>query len=379
MKFAHISDLHLGIELNGYSLIEDQKYILTKIINILDEQKVDGVLIAGDVYDKGIASLEAIKLFENFLTRLIKKQYKVFIISGNHDTAERLTFGHKFMESSGIFFSNVYDGNIKKVTVSDDFGPVNVYLLPFVKPSAVRFYNPDEKIDDFTDAIRVILEKLQIDKSERNVILVHQNIQNAEHCDSEGAVYGGLDGINADLFLDFDYTALGHLHGPQFIGGENKIRYCGTPLKYSLSEKNHKKSVTIVELKEKGKSDILCCPLVPLRNVREIRGTFEQIVKEAESACEEKDDYVSIILTDEDEILNAFGSLKNIYPHIVQMTYDNKRTQNKQPLAQIQNVKALNPLELFDRFYENRNGLPMSDEQRLYMKELIEDIWEGKK
>ncbi len=377
MKFAHISDLHLGMELSSYSLIEDQKYILTKMIGIFEEEKVDGVLIAGDVYDRSVASIEAIRLFEDFLRRIVKKSMKIFVISGNHDAAERLSFGRDFMEESGLFFSKVYDGSVEKVSLEDEFGKINVYLLPFVRPASVRFYNPDEKIEDFDDALRLIIKNLKINTNERNICIAHQNIVSAEHCDSELPVFGGLDGISSEIFSEFDYAALGHIHSPQTLGKNKNVRYCGTPLKYSLSEKNHKKSVTIIEFREKGNQKIHTVPLESLRDVREEKGTFEEIMKRSEGySSGQKDDFVSIVLTDEDEVLNAYYKLKSVFPHILQMTYDNTRTRNSSVVSDIKTSKAMTPLEIFDRFYENRNGIVMSEEQRKYMSSLIDSIWE---
>lgn len=378
MKFAHISDLHLGINLKDFSLIEDQKFILKKILSVAEENKVDALLIAGDVYDKGVASLDAIRLFEDFLKKSVAKGFKVFVISGNHDTAERLVFGRDFMESSGIYFSRVYDGAIEPVVLEDGYGPVNIYLLPFLKPAMVRFYNEDKKIEGFNDAVETVINNLKVKADERNICVAHQNIVNAERCDSESIIFGGLDGVSSEIFDCFDYTALGHIHGPQTIGKKQRVRYCGTPLKYSLSEVNHKKSVTIVEMKDKGTVEISTVPLEPLRNVREIKGTFAQIIKDSDED-KNRDDYVSIVLLDEDEVINAFYTLKSVYPHLISMRYDNVRSRNTASIKELSGVKALDPLELFDMFYENRNGLPMKEDQKAYMKSLIEEIWEGEK
>ena len=378
VKFAHISDLHLGIELGSYSLLEDQKYILTKMTSIFEQEGVDGVIIAGDVYDRSVASIDSIRLLEDFLRGLVKKGLKVFIISGNHDAAERLSFGRDFMENSGIFFSRAYDGSVEKIVLEDSYGKINIHLLPFVRPATVRFYNPDEKIESFEDALRVAIKNMNVDTSERNICVAHQNIVSAEHCDSEIPVYGGLDGVSAELFSDFDYTALGHIHGPQTLGKNKNVRYCGTPLKYSLSEKNHRKSVTIIDCAEKGKLSFYTVDLEPLRDVREEKGLFEEIMKKAScETIERKDDFVSIILTDEDEVLNAYGKLKGVYPHILQMTYDNTRTRNSAVISDIARTESMSPLEIFDKFYENRNGISMNDEQKAYMSSLIESIWGG--
>lgn len=381
MRFAHVSDLHLGIELGSYSLIEDQKFILTKIINILDEQKVDALLIAGDVYDKGIASIEAIKLFEEFLKKLVKRNIKVFIISGNHDSAERLSFGRDFMENCGIYFSKIYEGKISPFTLEDSFGKINIFLLPFVRPGIVRHFHEDEKIESFNDAIRVAVKKMEIDPNERNICVAHQNIVGSEKCDSEMPVYGGLDGVEAEIFDDFDYVAIGHLHGPQTLGKKKNIRYCGTPLKYSASEKNQKKSVTIIDVNEKGNLEISTAPLVPMRNLREMKGTFDEIYHQAADIQDAgiKNDFVNVVLTDEDEFINAYYKLKTVIPSLLSMTYDNIRTRTSKSVSEIHASKSMTPLELLDKFYENRNGIPLSAEQKDYISSLIEEIWEESK
>lgn len=278
MKMIHLSDLHIGKRVNEYSMLEDQEYILTKIINIIDEEKPDGVIIAGDIYDKAVPSAEGVQLFDDFLVRLSKRKLKVFVISGNHDSPERIAFGGRLMTESGIFMSPVYDGDITPVTLEDEFRQLNVYMLPFTKPAIVRKITEDEEILTYTDALRAVTDKLNINTKERNILITHQFVTGADRTESEEISVGGTDNVDASVFDAFDYTALGHIHRPQNCKSE-KVRYCGTPLKYSFSEAGDKKSVTVVELKEKGNLTVRTAELVPLRDMHEIRGKYNDIMR----------------------------------------------------------------------------------------------------
>ena len=260
MKLIHLSDLHIGKRVNEVSMIEEQAYILNQILEAVDAEQPGAVLISGDVYDKSVPSAEAVTLFDDFLCRLADRKQQVFIISGNHDSAERLAFGGRLMEDRGIHLSPVYDGSISPITLTDEYGGVHFWLLPFLKPAHVKRFYPDAGLESYTDACRVAVEKMGIDTSERNVILVHQFVTGSATCDSEEISVGGTDNVDADVFADFDYVALGHIHGPQNIGSE-RIRYCGTPLKYSFSEAKHQKSITVVELGEKGGFALRTIPL----------------------------------------------------------------------------------------------------------------------
>ena len=250
MKFIHLSDLHIGKRVNEYSMLEDQEYILNQIIAIIDEQKPDGVIIAGDVYDKSVPSAEAVALFDDFLFELSKRNLYVFVISGNHDSPERIAFGGRLMEASRIYMSPVYDGTVSPVTLEDEYGKINVWMLPFVKPVHIRKFNEDAEISTYTDAMRIAIGNLNIDSNERNIMITHQFVTGAERTESEEISVGGTDNVDISVFENFDYTALGHIHRPQNCKSE-KVRYSGTPLKYSFSESKDNKSVTIVELKEK--------------------------------------------------------------------------------------------------------------------------------
>ena len=371
MKLIHLSDLHIGKRVNEISMIEDQEYILLQILQIIDEEKADAVLIAGDVYDKSIPSAEAVTLFDDFLCRLAKRKIPVLIISGNHDSPERLAFGNRLMEESGIFISPVYDGSVSTFTLSDVYGDMVFYLLPFLKPAHVKRYFPDAGIESYTDAIRTTVEHMGIDTGKRNVLLTHQFVTGASTCESEEISVGGSDNVDASVFADFDYVALGHIHGPQNIGS-NRIRYCGTPLKYSFSEEAHHKSVTVVNLGKKGELELQLRPLTPRHDLRSIRGSFAEI-----SVGPSSDDYLHIILTNEEDVPEAVGKLRLVYPNLMKLSYDNTRTRVNQVIDGAEDVQRKSPLELFDELYELQNNQPMSDEQRSFTQELIESIWEG--
>lgn len=375
----HLADLHLGKRVNGFSMMEDQEYILNRILEIMEEEQPDGLLIAGDVYDKTIPPAEAVRLMDDFLTAVAAKHVQVFLISGNHDSAERVAFGHQLMQGSGIWISPVYDGTIRHHTLEDRWGEVNIYLVPFLRPSVVRSFFPDVEIEDYTDALRTIIEDLQVDTSRRNVVLAHQFVTAAgalpETCDSEQLSVGGLDRVDGNVFSPFDYTALGHLHGPQRVGSET-IRYAGSPLKYSFSELHQKKSVTVAELREKGVTEIRQIPLQPRREMIELRGTFEEILEEARKKGEPQTDYYHMILTDETDVVDALSRLREYYPNIMLLDYDNRRTRSQKEVEQLDRVEERTPGELFAALYEQQNGQKMDSDRKEYLDGLIREIWE---
>ncbi len=375
MKLVHLSDLHIGKRVNEVSMIDDQAYILTQILHRIDEVAPDAVLISGDVYDKSVPPAEAVTLLDDFLCRLAKRNLQVFLIAGNHDSAERLAFGNRLMEQTGIHISPVYDGTVQSYTLQDEHGVVHFYLLPFVKPAHVRRYFPECGIESYTDAIRVAVENMQVDESCRNVLLTHQFVTGATTCESEEISVGGTDNVDAAVFAPFDYVALGHLHGPQNVGS-NRIRYCGTPLKYSFSEAEHYKSLTVVELGEKGEVRLETLPLQPRHDMRQIRGTFAQLTDQTFYGSTVTDDYLHIVLTDEEDVPEAMGRLRVIYPNMMKLSYDNTRTRKNQTIDGAADVKSKTPLELFEELYEKQNNQPMSDVQRAYTQELMESIWE---
>lgn len=375
MKFIHLSDLHIGKRVNEFSLYEDQNYILKKIIEIIDDQKPDAVLIAGDVYDKSIPSSEAVTLFDDFLYMLSKRDLQVFVISGNHDSPERLSFASRLIEKSGVHISPVYNGEIKPITIKDEFGNVNIYMLPFIKPSNVRRYF-DEEITSYTDAVGKAIEEMKIDNTQRNILVTHQFVTGSSRTESEEISVGGTDNVDVSVFKDFDYVALGHIHRAQNCTTE-KVRYCGTPLKYSFSEANDVKSVTIVELLQKGDLEISTVVLTPKHDMKEIKGTYDEIT--AKSFYEDttyQTDYIHITLTDEEDIPDAVGKLRTIYKNLMKLDYDNKRTRHSVQITGALDIEKTSPLKLFDDFYELQNNQPMNDEQRAFVNELIEKIWE---
>lgn len=375
MKLIHLSDLHLGKRVNGFSMLEDQSYILSQILEIVDTEKPDAVIIAGDVYDKSVPPAEAVELFDDFLCRLSRRNVQIFIISGNHDSPERIAFGGRLMVQSGIHVSPVYNGTVEPITLSDTYGAVDFYLLPFLKPTHVRRFFPEEEIITYTDAIRTAIQHMPIDLSRRNVLVTHQFVTGAVSCESEELSVGGSDNVDASVFDSFDYVALGHIHGPQRIARDT-LRYCGTPLKYSFSEANHKKSVTIVELGEKGAVTVRTIPLIPLRDLREIRGSYLEVTAKPFYEGTNTQDYLHITLTDEEDIPDALGKLRTIYPNLMKLEYDNRRTQNAAQVDGAQDVEKKSPLTLFEEFYELQNNQPMCPEQLEFTRSLMESIWE---
>ena len=375
MKLIHLSDLHLGKRVGEVSMLEDQAYILDRILDIVDGEGPDALLIAGDVYDKSVPSAEAVTLFDDFLCRLARRKLPVLVISGNHDSPERLAFGSRLMEGAGVHLSPVYDGNVKPITLTDEHGPVDFWLLPFLKPAHLRRFYPEETIDSYTDAVGAAIAHMNIDPSRRNVLLCHQFVTGAATCESEELIVGGTDNVDAAVFDGFDYVALGHLHGPQNVGS-SRIRYCGTPLKYSFSEASQYKSVTVAELGEKGDLTLHTVPLTPRHDMRVIQGTFAQLTAENSDAAGEREDYLHIILTDEEDVPEALGRLRLVYPNILKLSYDNTRTRTSQSVDRAQRVAQKSPLELFEELYETQNNQPMSQEQRDFAQRLIEQLRE---
>ena len=378
MKLLHLSDLHIGKRINEFSMLEDQEYILTKIINIIDEELPQGVLICGDVYDKSVPSAEAIALFDDFLVRLANRDLKIFVISGNHDSPERIAFGARLMSASGVYMSPVYSKDITPVTLMDKHGDINVYMLPFIKPAHVRASFPDEEILSYTDAVQIAIDHLNVDKDKRNILLAHQFVAGSERSDSEDISVGGSDNVTPSVFDDFDYVALGHIHKPQSITRET-IRYCGTPLKYSFSESGHKKSVTVVDIGEKGNIGIRTVPLIPKRDMVEIKGTYMELTSKSYYDNLNIEDYYHVTLTDEEGVPDAMNKLRVIYKNIMKLDYDNKRTRSGAIINSTSDVETKSPLMLVSEFYELQNNQPISDDQKNFVYTLIEKIWEGEK
>ena len=377
MKFLHISDLHLGKRVNEFSMTEDQKYILKQILYIGEQEQTDGVLLAGDIYDKPVPSAEAVQIFDWFLTGLADRGRKVFAVSGNHDSPERVAFGAQLMQGRGVYLSPVYEGDITGIPLQDQYGELSVYLLPFVKPALVRHAlenEPEARIpESYQDAVRIAVERMKIDVKKRNLLVAHQFVTGAGRCDSEEASVGGLDNVDGAVFDDFDYVALGHIHSPQSVGRES-IRYCGTPLKYSFSEAEQIKSVTVVEMGEKGNVRISTVPLVPLRDMRKIRGTYLEVTAKSFYRDFDREDYLQVTLTDEEDVPDALQKLRIIYPNLMRLAYDNSRTRQDREVEAALAVEQKSELELLGEFYELQNNQPMSGEQAAFAEALIREL-----
>ena len=376
MKFIHLSDLHLGIRVNEFSMTEDQRYILERIMGIIDHEKPDGIIIAGDIYDKTVPPAEAVAMFDDFISGIAKRNIHTFIISGNHDSAERISFGSRIMDAGGIHISPVYNGKVTPVVMEDGFGRVNIYMLPFLRPSSVRAFYPDEDTDSYSSAMETAVRHLEINTSERNILITHQFVTGALRSDSEEISVGGTDNVSVHIFSEFDYTALGHIHRPQNIGSE-RIRYCGTPLKYSFSEAGHRKSVTIAELGRKGELSVRTEELIPLRDMVELKGSYEELMNRSfYERTSYTEDYIHITLTDESDVPDAVSKLRMVYRNLMKMDYDNARTRRQNVISGAAEVKETDPVKLFGEFFEAQNNIPMSAEQAAFAEDIIKEAWE---
>mgnify|MGYP002795449363 FL=1 len=376
MRFLHTADLHIGKRVNEFSMLEDQEYILRQILKTADKEQVEAVLIAGDVYDKQVPSAEAVRLFDWFLTQLNSRKLPVFVIGGNHDSVERLSFGAQIMEESGVYLTQSYDGKVVPVRLEDEYGPVNFWMLPFLKPAMVKRFFSEQDIVTYQDALETVIGNMELNREERNLLIAHQFVTGAVTGGSEDSVevfVGGVENVDASVFADFDYVALGHIHRAQSAGGE-QIRYSGTPLKYSFSEIRHEKSVTIAELKEKGSLTVHQEPLKPLHDMREIRGSYEELVLRENYQGTDLEDYLHVILTDENDIPDVIGRLRSIYPNIMKLDYDNQRTRRNQELMKEEAAVEQSPMELLGQFFSQQNNQEMSPEQTEYARTLMETI-----
>ena len=379
MRFMHLSDLHLGKRINEFPMLEDQEYILSQILTLIDQEKPNGVIIAGDVYDRSVPGEDAVKLLDRFLTNLAQRHILVFMIYGNHDSAVKLSFASELISHSGIYIAPVYQGEVTPLEVKAGEELVRLYLLPFIKPVTVKALFPEEEINDYTDAVKAAISHMKIDPNVCNVLVAHQFVAGAERSESEECTVGGLDRVDPSVFAPFDYVALGHIHGPQHVGRDT-IRYCGTPLKYSFSEATQKKSVSIIDIETTAKRlQIRTVELKPLRDMRVIKGSFQDITSREYYEKTNTEDYLQITLTDEEEIPDAMAKLRMIYPNTMVIKYDNRRTRENRGLSKQVDLEHKSPLALFDEFYESQNNQRMSEKQREFMSVLIESIWEGNK
>ena len=378
MKLLHLADLHLGKRVNGFSMLEDQAYILDQLLALVDSQQPDCVLLCGDVYDKPVPPAEAVQLFDGFLSSLSRRGVQVMLISGNHDSPERLAFGGQLMAGSGVHVAPVYGGAVEPVTLEDAFGPVRFYLLPFLKPAHVRRFYPEAAIESYTDALHLAVAQMALDLAVRNVLLTHQFVTGAERAESEELNVGGADNVDAAVFAGFDYVALGHLHRPQRAGAET-IRSAGSPLSYSFSEAEQEKSAALVNLGPKGTVDVRLLPLHPLRGMKRLRGSYQALTRrDFYDGAPWRGDYLHITLTDETDVPDAIGKLRVIYPNLMRLEYDNSRTRAAGQLEVLAQQERRTPLELFAAFYRQQNGQDMSREQQDFVQTLITSIWEGK-
>lgn len=370
MKFLHLADLHIGKRVNGFSMLQEQEHILRQILICVEEEQPQAVLLCGDIYDKPLPPTEAVQLFDRFLTELAEHCPSVLIIPGNHDSAERLAFAADMLKSRGVYLAKPFEGSPECVRLCDEFGAVDFWLLPFVKPVQVRrCYEDGEDIATYDDAVARIMRDFAPNEGARNVLLAHQLLTGATTCESEELAIGGLDNVSAAHFDVFDYVALGHLHGAQRVGRE-EVRYAGSPLKYSFSEVNQRKSVMMVEMDGEGRVALKPVPLCPLHDMREIRGSFAELY-----GAEGSEDYLHITLTDEEDVMNAVGLLEQKYPNLMKLDYDNRRTRERREPGQAAEVTK-SPLELFEEFYRRQNNQELKEEQRDLLRHLIEEIWE---
>ena len=380
MRILHLADLHLGKILQEQPLIEDQKYMLEEIIKKVQEENIEIILISGDIYDRSIPQTDAVDMLDYFLNKLIKDLKKqVFMISGNHDSKERLGFGNKIFENDGLYISSKYEGQIKKVELQDEYGKLNIYLLPFIKPVEVKKYFEDE-ILSYDETIKKIIEKENIDETQRNIILTHQFVtcigEEVERTDSETISLGGIDNVDISNYDKFDYVAIGHVHRPQRIGRDT-ARYAGTMLKYSFSEVNHKKTIPIIDFKEKGNINIKLVELIPLRDMREIKGPIEELTKKENYKNTNTEDYIKAIITNEEPVYDAIGQIRKVYPNVLKLEIQNSKSsvsQNDEKEKELQNIKNKSEVELFNEFYKFQNYTELNDEQTQVIENIVKEI-----
>lgn len=382
MRFFHLSDLHIGKQLCNYNLKTNQVAVLSEIVAQAKEQRPDAILICGDIFDRAVPSGEAYTVFDRFLQELssLKPQIPVFIIAGNHDNAQRLHYASSFLEKHQIYLSvsapMQQEERLKKIVLSDEYGEVNFYLLPFLKPGYVRHLFSDDRVCDYESAVRAVLEREEIDYGKRNVLLSHQFYTNSgqapEKCDSEQPMLsmGGLENIDASVVEKFDYVALGHIHGAQMVKYPH-IRYCGTPLKYSASEEHHRKSITMVTLAAKGmEAAVEVIPLTPMQDVRRERGLLREVIARAND--QNRHDFVSVTLTDEKEPYHPREQLEEVYDYLLEVRIDNTRTRNLMR-GQEEREFSMQPMELFASFYQEMQGQPLTEQEEHFIETLLDE------
>jgi exonuclease SbcD len=378
VRILHLADLHLGKIVNGFSMLEDQAYMLRQIMSVIQNERPQAVIIAGDVYDRAMPGVEAVKIFDQFLTELVREKVAVIVISGNHDSAERLSFASRIMMEQQVYIYTIFDGSVHTVALQDEFGTVVFHLLPFVRPAEVRPFF-EKKIESYSDALKTVLESIKKDPADRNILIAHQFVAaeglEPERSDSENISLGGLDCIDVEMLEGFDYVALGHLHGSQKVAYDH-IRYCGSPLKYSFSEVHHIKSVCLLEIGDKKSLSVTTVPLIPLRDMRKIKGPLNALMSKTVVEQGNKEDYLHITLTDEEEIVDAIGKVRSVYPHVMILTFENSRTRAIFDLEEEIKIEDVSPVELFSSFYVSQNGGEMKRVHKEIVKNVLEQIGE---
>ncbi len=382
MKLLHIADLHIGKRVYEYSMLEQQSFVLEQILRIVDERKPQAILLAGDIYDKNVPSAEAVELYDDFLTGLSQRQIKTFIVSGNHDSRERINFGSRILSKGNIFISGMFEGELQYSTLSDTFGEVIIWLLPFVKPATARPYFESHTIDSYEQAVKAILADADIDTSKRNILLAHQFVTASgvepQRSDSEAISVGTMDNVDFGVFNQFDYVALGHIHRPQSIGRKT-VRYAGSILKYSFSEVGHKKSATLIELSEKGSVSMEEIPLIPAKDLREVKGALADLIKPENYLSSNQQDFLSVVLTDEEGYIDPIGKLRTVYPNIMRLSFENSLTGKDHIYigTTVEEIDQKSPMELFEDFFVAQNDKPMNLEQRELLKKMFNHVMEG--
>ncbi len=382
MKLMHISDLHIGKRVNEFSMLEDQEYILNEIIKIAKDENISGIIIAGDVYDKTVPPIEAVDLADEFLTKLVEENISIYMISGNHDSPERLNFGSRIMEKNNLFICGEYDGDLRKIVIEDEYGKLNIYFLPYIKPSIVN-NKLGLETKTYDESVKEALKVIDIDVESRNILIAHQFVTFGstipELSDSETKSLGGIDNVDASVFDKFDYVALGHIHKPQKIGRE-VIRYSGSPLKYSFSECNHKKSVCIVDFKEKNNCEIKLVPLIPKRDMKHLKTSMEDLKSGNILSSIPSDTYMHITLTDDEEVIDAISKVREIFKNVMVLDFDNKRNGENLSDTTItsEDLKQKTPKELFVDFFSSQNNVELTESQNEIISNIVNEVLEVK-
>lgn len=382
MKILHLADLHIGKIVLEQSLLEDQVYMLEQIVKKVEEEKIELVLISGDIYDRSVPPADSVTVLNNFLKVLVKDlKVKVCMIAGNHDSKERLNFGKEIFADDGLHICAIYDGKLEKQEFEDEYGKLNIYMLPYIKPVEIKqYFDEDEGITSYHDAVKKVIEKENIKEDERNIILSHQfvtagNVE-PEKSDSETLILGGTENVDVSVYDKFDYVALGHIHGPQRIGRDT-ARYSGTMLKYSFSEVNQNKCLTILDFKEKGNLEInTSITIKPLRDMRVIKGPIEELTSKEIYSKTNREDYIRAIITNEEQVYDAIGQIKKIYPNTLRLDIENSKSEIQQTLqiSDLDDIKKKDEVDLFNEFYQYQNNQELNESQMDIMKQVVKEV-----